>query len=561
MVKRASHYLASHPISRHLVFLGLALLAVAVNGYHFGTFDQVFHIPFLKKFVDPSLYPGDPFLSLRWYHFSFFWFPFIPLLKAGLLEVSMFVIHILTVYGTIWMFWNLTDTLFKNDIANLLMILALIIPHLGFPGFQIIEFSLLNRTFVLPFLLGSILLYLKDKKWLAFLILGLMFNLHVIYAVFVLCMFLLNEALTFKWRDWWKPVLRIAIFLAVGSPVLIWRMRTGSGIDFSLQPEMLDLATRGLLSTIYYPLTQSAYGLGNVVAGLGTVWAFVLGQRRTPKSEKHRTIRNFAIAVGILIGVGLIASYILPVTILLQMQILRVGVFMLYFGMIYLAYFISERFTSGEIGQSRFLILALSFVLLVTPLLTILIYYLDRLLARKHAKPAWLLSLIIVIQTVTVIGGLVSHIWAPGYHIFGPHSDWREVQDWAKANTAQDAMFISPPQIFWHYTPDWRVFSERGTLFTVPELMEVPFAPTFMPSIEERLSAVAPGALEQFNGDYLKTLEISGESFYTNSREDFIKLACEYQADYLVVENDHPYDFDIAYQNAGFLVYLLPDCQ
>jgi hypothetical protein len=166
-----------------------------------------------------------------------------------------------------------------------------------------------------------------------------------------------------------------------------------------------------------------------------------------------------------------------------------------------------------------------------------------------------------VIQTVTVIGGLVSHIWAPGYHIFGPHSDWREVQDWAKANTAQDAMFISPPQIFWHYTPDWRVFSERGTLFTVPELMEVPFAPTFMPSIEERLSAVAPGALEQFNGDYLKTLEISGESFYTNSREDFIKLACEYQADYLVVENDHPYDFDIAYQNAGFLVYLLPDCQ
>ncbi|MDY6872692.1 MAG: DUF6798 domain-containing protein [Chloroflexota bacterium] len=561
MVKRVSQYLASHSLSRHLLFLALAFLAVAVNGYHFGTFDQVFHIPFLKKFVDPTLYPGDSFLSLRWYHFSFFWFPFIPLLKAGLLEISLFIVHILTVYGTIWMFWELTNTLFQNNIANLLIVLALVIPHLGFPGFQIIEFSLLNRTFVLPFLLGSMVLYLNDKKWLAFLVLGLMFNLHVIYAIFVLCMFLLNEVLTFKWRAWWKPALWVGIFVAAGSPVLIWRMQTGSGIDFSLRPEMLNLATKGLLSTVYYPLTGSAYGLGNLVAGLGTVWAFMLGLRRAPKSDKHRTMRNFALAVGVLIMVGLIASYILPVTILLQMQILRVGVFMLFFGMIYLTHFISEAFTSGEIDRGRFLILALSFVLLFTPLLTILIYYLDRWLAHKDIKPAWLLVLITAIQTVTVIAGLASQIWAPGYYIHGPQSDWRRVQDWARVNTPQDAMFISPPQIFGHYTPDWRVFSERGTVFTTPELMEIPFAPSFIPSIKERLSAVAPGALAQFDGDYIKTLELTGKAYYTNSREDFIKLACEYQADYLVVESSHPYNFLTVYQNDGFFVYHLPDCQ
>ncbi|MCB2202784.1 hypothetical protein KQH56_02135 [bacterium] len=561
MFKRASHYLASHPLSRHLLFLALAFLAAAINGYHFGTFDQVFHIPFLKKFVDPTLYPGDSFLSLRWYHFSFFWFPFIPVMKAGLLEISLFMVHILTIYGTIWMFWALTETLFHNELANLLISLALVIPHLGFPGFQIIEFSLLNRTFVLPFLLGSMVLYLKGKKWLAFLVLGLMFNLHVIYAVFVLCMFLLNEALTFKWRAWWKPVVWVVIFVAAGSPVLIWRMQTGNGIDFSLRPEMLDLATNALLSTVYYPLTRSAYGLGNLVAGLGTVWAFILGLRRAPRSGQHRTMRNFAYAVGVLVVVGLIASYLLPVTILLQMQILRVGVFMLYFGMIYLAYFISDRFTSGEMSQKRFLLLALSFVLLVTPLLTILIYYLDRLLVRRQVKTAWVLPLVLLIQTATAFAGIASDIWAPGYHIYGPQSDWREVQDWARTNTAQDAMFISPPQIFWHYTPDWRVFSERGTVFTTPELMEVPFAPTFIPSIKERLSAVAPGALAQFNGDYLRTLEVSGEAYYTNSLEDFIKVACEYQADYLVVESDHPYDLDLAFRNDGFLVYHLPDCQ
>ncbi len=81
-----------------------------------------------------------------------------------MLEISMFIIHILTVYGTIWMFWALSNLLFNNETTNLLVVLALIFPHIGFPGFQIIEFSLLNRTFVLPFLLGSIYLYLQEKK-------------------------------------------------------------------------------------------------------------------------------------------------------------------------------------------------------------------------------------------------------------------------------------------------------------------------------------------------------------------------------------------------------------
>jgi len=89
-IKFATH-LKQHPFHRHCYFLAIAFLAVVANGYHFGTFDQVFHIPFLLKFIRPELYPNDPFLNLRWYHFSFFWFPFIPLYKAGLLQISMFI--------------------------------------------------------------------------------------------------------------------------------------------------------------------------------------------------------------------------------------------------------------------------------------------------------------------------------------------------------------------------------------------------------------------------------------------------------------------------------------
>lgn len=558
-IKFATH-LKQHPFHRHLYFLAIGFLAVVVNGYHFGTFDQVFHIPFLLKFIRPELYPNDPFLNLRWYHFSFFWFPFIPLYRAGLLQISMFIVHLLTVYGTVWMFWALTDHLFKNDLAGLLVTLALVIPHLGFPGFQIIEFSLLNRTFVLPFLLGSILLYLKDKKSLAFALLGLMFNLHVIYALFVLAMFLLNELLTFKWRNAWKPVSQLLLFTLAGLPVLLWRMNTGSGIDFTLRPEMLDFVTSGLLLTVYLPISKAPYMIGNLLAGIGTLWAFILGFRQAPKNQNQITLRNFVYAIGVLLLVGTLATYVLPVTILLQMQILRAGVFMLYFGMIYFAAFLSTQFEQGRLSRQSFLILSLAYILIPVLTVPVLLFYLIRWLKGKDKAAGWLLPVVIAIPVVSLAVSYLQNLWAPGLHIYGPRSDWREVQEWAKANTPEDALFITPPQIFWHYTSDWRVFSERSAVVTIPELMEIPFDPDFEPSFRARLDAVAPGAMEQFDGNYIRTLETTGEAFYTNATEDFIRLGCRFQADYLVVEREYSYDLERVYQNPGYAVYALPEC-
>ena len=561
MIKKFSFYLSKHPVHRHIFFLGLAVLTVAINGYHFGTFDQVFHITFLKKFLDPSLYPGDPFLDLRWYHFSFFWFPFIPLLKAGLLEISMFIIHLLTVYGTIWMFWALSNFLFDSPITNLLVTLAVVFPHIGFPGFQIIEFSLLNRTFILPFLLGSIYLYLRGKKLWAFGLLGLMFNLHVIYAAFVLCMFLLNELLIFKWKFWWKPLLGLLIFTVLGLPVLIWRARTGNGIDLTLRPEMLDLAARGLLFTVYYPFALIPHVIGNLVAGIGTVLAFIMGYRKSPTSLKHRTVRNFTYAIAILIGVGLVAAYVLPLTILIQMQLVRVGVFLLYFCILYFAHFLVNQFEDGSLSHQSFLLLGVSFVILISPLAAILISCLLRAVKKTRFNPAWLIPVVLILEGATLVISLQSNFWSPGFHIYGPDSDWRDAQEWARANTPLDTTFITPPHIFWHYTPDWRVFSERASVATAPEMMEIPFDPAFEDSFRSRFEAVAPGAIDRFDGNYMQTLATTKQAYYTNRAEDFHNIGCQFFADYLVVESDHPYDLSPVYQNKGFLIYQLPDCE
>ena len=168
--------LAKKTLLRHIVFLGATLLTIWIGGYHFGTFDQVVHIPFLKKLADPSLYPTDAFLKLRSEHYSFFWLMLIPAYRAGILEPVMFAVHIFATYGLVWMFWELTETLFHNNLANLISLLLLVFPHFGMPGFQIVEFSLLNRTFVLPFILGAIILHLRRYYVPAFLLLGVMFK-------------------------------------------------------------------------------------------------------------------------------------------------------------------------------------------------------------------------------------------------------------------------------------------------------------------------------------------------------------------------------------------------
>jgi hypothetical protein len=560
MISKMAKHLSTHPWQRHLFFLLLAVLATAINGYHYGTFDQVFHITFLKKFVNPSLYPNDPFLSLRWYHFSYFWFPFIPLLRAGLLEISMFLVHILTVYGTFWMFWALSELLFHAPQANLLISLALIFPHVGLPGFQIIEFSLLNRTFVLPFLLGSIWLYLRGKKYLAFLLLGLMFNLHVIYTIFVLCMLLLDEAVNFSWNSWWRPIMQFVTFFIAGLPVLIWRMQTGNGIDLTLRPEMLDLATDGLLYTVYYPIGTSSPVIGNLVAGIGTLWAFILGYQRAPKNNTHKSMGNFALAIGILVIISMIASYLLPVTILLQMQILRAAVFMLYFGMLYFSYFIWNQKADKLLSNGGFSLLAISFILLLTPLFAILFYYLAKDLRKIKLNPAWVIPIVIILQGLIIYIALQSGYWAPGFHIYGPQSAWRDVQIWAKDNTPIETKFITPPHQFWHYIPDWRVFSERASVATLPEMMEIPFDPSFAESFKRRFETVAPGAIKEFDGNYINTLKITEKKFYINNEDDFAAIACEFSADALVVERDHLYEFQILYENPSFIIYQLPDC-
>src|SRR5688572_23657503 len=117
---------------RHLLFLAATLFTIGFLGYHYGTGDQALHIPFLKQAADPTLYPNDSFFELRHQHYSYFWYAFVPFQRAGLLEVTLFVVHVAATYLAFWALWVLSDELFANPLSSLLGVVVLAFPHVGF---------------------------------------------------------------------------------------------------------------------------------------------------------------------------------------------------------------------------------------------------------------------------------------------------------------------------------------------------------------------------------------------------------------------------------------------
>ncbi len=547
--------LSRSALLRHLLFLTAALFAIWAVGYRFGAFDQIFHITFLKKMVYPALYPGDPFLDLRFYHYSYFWYFFVPFLRLGLLEPVMFVVHIFATYLTFWMLWELSITLFNNPLAALITILAFIFPHVGSPGFPLIEDSLLNRTFVMPFVLMAIVLYLRGRRLLAFLLLGLMLNLHALSVSFGMAM--LGFDCLIRWRTiGLKTILAGLVLFGLGaSPVLFWKVNH-TGFDLSLRPDLLNLAGRGVLSSIYYMISAQPILIFVTLCGLGTLGLLLVGLRDHP-SPHDRPVKNFTIAIGLTVVVQLITTYWLPLTFIIQLQILRIVFYLLIFGYLYFANTLALRLQDGRLSRAGAAVQVSSFLLITAPFVTWVIWVLRGWLARMRWRQ--IVAVVLVIGgmlTVALVGGL-TNLWQPGYHIYGARTPWVAVQEWAKNNTPIDTTFITPPQMYSQYIPDWRVFSERGTVVTLDALEDIPYDPGALPDWLARFNALAPGAIARFNYNYFTSEQVTAYAFYSLTADDLVRIARQYHASYLVLEKPHSLNFPVVYENVGFVVYDL----
>lgn len=548
--------LSRSPWLRFWLFLACSALAITITGYTFGTFDQNTYIPYFKKAADLSLYPADPFIALREYNYSYFWFMFLPFYRLGILEPALFIIHILTILATFWMMWELSQTLFDNPAVSLLVTLAMVVPHLGFPGFAQFEFQVLNRSVVLPILLYAIKLYLRRRYLTAFLILGLVYNLHVLTVNYVLAMLLFDSLMQIRTIGWRKLFLGMLLFILGGLPVLLWRFGRAP-LDLTLRPETFSTVVRGFWFSLFYIFSLNPAALVGLLNGLGTLGLFLIGRLAGPNYGDTRSVTNFVIAIGIAVAIGQIALYWLPVTFFLQLQVNRMGFFLLPFGYLYFAQYIVQKYLPEAGKNPKFGIMAGALIICPFPLLVVLLWdglsWIVKTPRRRFIVITSLLSLLVAITIICVWIGL----WPAGIQIYPPDTPWVEAQTWAKGHTSKDALFITPPQIGNYYTSEWRVFSERSTLVALPDLNEAFFSPQYAEEWQLRFEQAAPGAINRFDGYHADNERVTAEAFYGLSADQFQVLARRYGASYLVVEKPHHYDFPIVYENKGFIIYDL----
>lgn len=555
MLERSANRLSQSQGSRHLFFLGVSLISILTMGYHLGTFDQSIHLPFLKALADPSLFPGDAFVALRLEHYSYFWFFFVPFYQWGILEPTLFVTHIIATYFTFWMVYELGETLFKNPLSAMFGTLAFIIPHVSFAGFPLIEFSLLNRTFVMPFLLLAINLYLRGIRARGFFMLGILYNLHVLSVNYVLAMFFFDFLLEYRTIGWKKILNCLVVFLLAALPVLLWKMQD-SGAEIQLEPGWFDLISRSMMMHLFY-LAGNFYVLPASLSALSAYLLYLIAHRSAPARPHDQTVMIFVLATALVVLVQGIVTAWLPISILLQFQIIRAGIFGVIFGYLYFADYLARKWIAGGERKPGDAILTWTFFLSTLTFFTVLV-----LATQKwwSATPRRLKTTAIVLPVAFVTSLVMAaylHAWHPGIYLYGLANPWREVQEWAKANTPKEAIFITPLNKWWLDEAEWRVFSERQTVATLSEILEASFEPDYIAIWKPRIETLAPGAISKFQGDYLENRQIAGEAYNNLSTAALLSAACQYHASFIVAEKGYPHNLPQVYENSEYMVYDL----
>jgi hypothetical protein len=558
-LKYFSQQLEKKPLCRQGLFLAAALFSIVMVGYHFGTFDQSVHLPFLKAIANPSLYANDPFIVLGKDQFSFFWYLFLPFLKLGILEPVMFLVHLLGTSLFFMAIWNLAMTLFGEPLAALFSVLCFIAPHTGFVGFPVIEFSLLSRTLVLPFLLFAVNNFLRQRYGSAFLILGLIYNLNLLMTNFVLIFLIFSSLVEIRRIGWKKLVYGLGLFFVGALPVLIWKFRSGTGIDLSLRSEWFSAVTRGVLYQVFNIFSLTPFML-LTLGGISCIALFLVARKNYRSNAHSRQITHFMAAlIGIMVF-HVITTYWLPLTSIIQMQFSRASIFILIFAYICFAGDLIKEYLSKRITGGNMLLVTGCLFLSLSPTIPLIAWGIYRKYPTLFKERSLAVGAILAIMTAIYSLGFTSiNLWKPGIQIYARPSAWLDVQNWAKNNTAKDAMFITPPQEVGLYQPDWRVFSERGTVASLYDLFEIALKPEYYPIWKPRFQSLAPGALEKFQDNFFENKEITRKAFNDLKKDQFLNIAAEYNATYLVTERKSDLDLPVAYENDQYSILMLND--
>jgi hypothetical protein len=240
-------------------------------------------------------------------------------------------------------------------------------------------------------------------------------------------------------------------------------------------------------------------------------------------------------------------------TIVIQSQIIRIGIFVTIFTYFYLGNFASQ-YLNKDLKKLNNNILLSSLFLSTTPIIALI-----GLLSIRFNKSIKKYALTIIISAFFIFAVLayMMNIWKPGINIYPVKDELYKAEIWAKENTPKETVFIIPPYLWWFYNTEWRVIAERSVVATFSDLLEIAFLPSYLKGWLPRFEAVAPNVINRLNGNIFENVKIVYGSYNSLTESHILEISKKYQADYFVAEKSKKYNFPIVYTNKKYVIFKL----
>ncbi len=546
-----------------LCFVGAYWL---VRGYLFGVMDDAhsIQIPFLKATLDPSLYPNDPMVATR-LGYPAFYFDLLALLARTIDLQPLFLgLHILTLAGFLLGLAVLTRSLVQDaqpirPVVVVLLLTLATLPVLG--GDDLFLRSTLARHSAMVVALWVLVLGVRGNQMAAYALAGLLVNLHALTGGYVLAMLIAADLTSLPRQRWRELALLTVLALILASPALVWILRTSEAVTAEWIALLRMRSAPHSFPFSWSPLDYVMFGLWLLLAGLGW-WP----QRRTVMG---RWLAGAAVAVVILSVVGVIFSEVLPLGPVLRAQLLRSTRLLTLLALPLVAGWLLTQWDRGGLARLGGLLIGAGLLLpdprlwsaaVIAGLLLVLPagwsplarasqsigQQADNRLPApfKRARTAftgwpgmirWTAALLLAVGALALLANLTRT--QPDAEAVAA---WVDVQQWARDNTARDAVFLTPAYLY-----GFRIESER------------PIVGEWKDGTQQYFSV--PYASEWWNRMRdLKTETARATGYNDLTQNEVLTMRDKYGARYAVFLADKVLELPVAYRNQMFVVYLLP---
>lgn len=522
--------------------------------------------------MKPTMYPNDPLMTVRQNFTSFIWYLAYPLFYLFGNEITLFILQLVSYLLFLTGIYELTFELFRDKRAALLATISLSFIKISFAGILVYYSYFAPRFLTLAVLIWAIYFFIKEKFLWTILLSIVASNIHLIYALLIVAIFFIWLTLKIN-----KIGLRYYIGLigltCIGLlPLFYWKSKyTIRGFSLNINYPWLDFVreTMPFFCQLpnFNPLNMDGMRNWLVVASL-VVGVLIIRELKVENQQANLETTNkklnlmnfFMIGLALIIViVALIQEYI-PITAIVQLQLIRTTIFITIFCAIIVAGYTSREWCKSK---DKLFIYELLIYNYLGVYICIFINLIFKYLNIQQYKTVILIRVIMLI-IICYVGIAAYSKYAPiyaGIHIYPKLNDMTNLQVWMKNNTSDNSTFITPVYLNEIENVSFRVISERSIIIANAEWGVVPLVEGYQDSVIERMDDLTNGAfstaLKGHNYD-----KIWGTIYYgynSLNEQDIKKLHIKYNADYAIFEIEKRLAFPIVYQNNRFIVYHIID--